>query len=384
MNINLIIKYNHQFLCEKDKNKITFIKVPQYFPSNDAFSNTSIFITLLLSGLINDDYCSSVSGDFPFWDKLFEKWFFPECFKQIDSDVYMYDLDEFLADCDVKNQELESVLQKRPAKLVWRKKEEIKDVINEEDSLEENNISYNLNWENIDKKLIDTVNKLRTRNQNDVLLLYSGGKDSTLAAIRLRNMGYNPYFIHFNNGSMRDTDKPYLTFQKIFNPLDGYYFPYDFSEVDIEDLFKKYYGAWLDGEQKKGLHLTSEIRCLSCRMAMYTKALEIARNNNFKIIAEGARVQQKFFIEQEYFVKILEQLADSYGLKILFPVLYLDDDKKLVTELIDNGLSSKTWESKCLLGEAAVEKTKKDEAVIMDYYDKQIHPKILSYLKRKK
>ena len=58
------------------------------------------------------------------------------------------------------------------------------------------------------------------------MLLYSGGKDSTLAAYRLYNAGYNVHFIHFNNGYMCDEDKPYLTFQETFDKEKDFYFDY--------------------------------------------------------------------------------------------------------------------------------------------------------------
>ncbi|MDE6141063.1 MAG: hypothetical protein K2G03_00525, partial [Bacilli bacterium] len=113
---------------------------------------------------------------------------------------------------------------------------------------------------------------------------------------------------------------------------------------------------------------------------MYTKAFEIARNNNFRIISEGARISQKFFIEQERFIINLKEIANELGIELLFPVLHLDDDKELIRCLLDSGFSSKTWESKCLLGEKAVDKSKEDEQVITDYYNNFIRPKILKYL----
>ena len=58
---------------------------------------------------------------------------------------------------------------------------------------------------------------MEDRKNNDCLLLYSGGKDSTLAAIRLYKAGYNVHFIHFDNGHMLDQNKPYLTFLETFN-----------------------------------------------------------------------------------------------------------------------------------------------------------------------
>lgn len=380
MDINLIIKYNGSYLCEKDKNIISFISVPHYYPNND-FGNISIFITLLMSNLINEDYYSDIYGDFSFWYDLFEKWFDGDAVTQVDKDTFIYDLDSLTIYLDDENlKEFNNALKQLPRKLVWQTKDDLLNKNDDDEKINEECFGFLLTNPTIDPNLVNTINSIKSHESNDCLLLYSGGKDSTLAAIRLKQMGYNPYFIHFNNGFMRDSDKTYLTFKEIFEPKDGFYFPFDYSDVDIKAIFNEYFSEWVDKDANNELRLTSEIRCLSCRMAMYTKAFEIAKRNGFKVIAEGARISQKFFIEQETFVDVLNKLAEKYGIRIVFPVLYLDDDKELINELLENGLSSKTWESKCLLGEQAVDKTKKDEDAIMDYYNKQIHPKILNYL----
>lgn len=380
--MNLVISYKDKLLCEKNRNEVGFINVPHYFSENTDFSNISIFITLLLAGLMNDDYSTEISGDFGFWDEKFEENFVPECLVQIDKDTYYYDLDEHFLTLIKKKEDEE--LRKLPQNLLWKSRDEIskKKIIMGDYQDDDTPYSF-LGRENYDQRLIDVLKIANIkRSQKDVLLLYSGGKDSTLAAVRLKEMGLIPYFIHFNNGSMLDSDKPFLTFRETFKDLDDYVFPYDYSDVDISRLFKRYFDPWK--KENDNPRLTSEIRCLSCRMAMYTKAFEIAKYNNFRIISEGARISQKFFIEQEKFIPKIAEIADKLNIKLLFPVLYLDDDKELIKCLLASGFSSKTWESKCLLGEEALDKTEKDEQVILEYYNNHIRPKILQYLRIEK
>ena len=52
----LLIKYNNSYICEKYRNEIDFISIPMYHPNNDLFSNLSIFITLLFSKNLSQDY----------------------------------------------------------------------------------------------------------------------------------------------------------------------------------------------------------------------------------------------------------------------------------------------------------------------------------------
>lgn len=379
--MKLAILYKNKLLLEKNKNKIKFIEVPKYFSDSDDFADISNFITLLCAGIMDDNYNSQVKANYSEWADKNETYFFPEVLVQIDEDTYVYNLDEAISDSSILTEEIiDKNFKNAPSSLVWKSYDELKkkeDITKQGDD-ETTNYAI-LAQETFDKdilKVFDVTRKMRSN--KDVLLLYSGGKDSTLSAIRLKNMGYNPYFIHFDNGSMLDVDKPFLTFQKSFEGLDAYHFPYEYSDVDISKLFLRYFEDWQD---KSNPLLTSEIRCLSCRMAMYTKTLEIARYNKFKFVAEGARISQKFFIEQEKFIPRFKELADNFGITLLYPVLHLEDDKEEIKELLANGHSSKTWESKCLLGESAMDKTKEDEDVIMHYYDEHIRPKVLRYLR---
>ena len=134
------------------------------------------------------------------------------------------------------------------------------------------------------------------------------------------------------------------------------------------------------GENLENGNIDSEIRCLACRSAMYKVTLDIARNYGFSLIAEGARICQKFLIEQPIMIKRFKELASQYGIEVLYPVFDLIDDKEEIGELLKYGLSSKTWESKCLLRREAKEKTNEDEELILNYYESHIKPKI--YVKK--
>ena len=73
---------------------------------------------------------------------------------------------------------------------------------------------------------------------------------------------------------------------------------------------------------------------------------------------------------------------NSIGIKLLFPVIDLEDDIKEQQELIKNGFSSKSWESKCLLGRRAMDKTLLDETIILEYFDSFIKPLLDRELQR--
>lgn len=377
----LLIKYQNSYICERYRNEIDFISIPTYHPKGDSFSNISIFITLLFSNHITEDYSSNINLNEIEWSNLFEQHFIPEYLHQVDKDTFIYDIDKLLKDYPDYQSHYNSIISNLKFPLTIKNIKELKATPEEINFDEQTTYNWLYPVITTNKELQNFITKKHhTRKDNDVLLLYSGGKDSTLAAIRLYNAGYNIHFIHFDNGHMRDQDKPYLTFQETFGKKDDFYFDYELSSVDIKPIFEEYYSNWSTNFTNDPA-LTSEIRCLSCRMAMYTKAIEIAKEQGFKYIAEGARISQKFMLEQLPITNRLKELAESQGIKLLLPVLYVNDDQQEIEELLDNGYSSKTWESKCIIGKPAKDKTDEDKIAIIDYYDSVLKPNILKKIK---
>lgn len=384
----ILIRYQDSLIVEKINNRLDFINIPPY-SNSESITNISVFISLLLNSFLDSNFNSTISLDFFSWQEKFDI-FLPEYLFKLDDNTYLYDLNLFLSSSPEFTSTIISSFPKMPNNLTLRSIKSLYDMSNpiEESSNDESfseeipyTYCFSLNREYLTTSLSSAVRFLYSkRTEKDVLLLYSGGKDSTLAAIRLHNAGYNVHFLHFDNGRMKDTDKPYLTYRKIFTPEDGYYFSYLHQNEDISYLFNSYFSSYND---KGSDTITSEIRCLSCRMAMYTRALEIATLNNFSYIAEGARISQKFMLEQKPIINRLESLAAKYGIKLLFPVLELTSDEEEIQELLRNGYSSKTWESKCLIGRPTRDKTKEEEQSIISYYDTNLEPKMLRLINKK-
>ncbi len=391
----LLLKYKGKYICSIENKEYDFIQVPNYFYAEDIASiweNSSIFISLLMSGNITDKYESINQHSYYDWEEIFSLCDF-DYMHALDENICLYDIDEFAKmHADISLKPMEIALEKLSNKLVSIILPELesiqKDWLQYTRKIDELDISEKpygyYYFSRVSPDLLEHLRRIHnTVTDHTALLLYSGGKDSTLSAIRLRKVGYYVDFLHFNNGFMRDADKPYLTFKRTFSKLKGYHFPYDLSNVDIKGYFFDYFNPWKQkyGDIVEGGTIHSEIRCLSCRLAMYTKAFEIAQEGNYKVIAEGARISQKFMLEQQPMIDRLQNLGKELGIKILFPVLYLESDLEEQNELLKSGFSSKGWESKCLLGRTAMEKTPEDEQVILDYYDTVVKPKVLKYLK---
>lgn len=380
----LIIKYKDKYIVSNVMNEIKFIEVPIYDGfEEDDYNCIDMFISLLCSGYLSDNLTST--KDFTFEEELdMIEIFLPDCLTELGRNKYIYDLDESIKYSE-SNGSIETLysknLKKLPGNLEMHSYEELMTAnykINEDEIVEEKPrfITTSVKVNNkLQKFLKDIVTE---KTEKAVLLLYSGGRDSTLSAIRLANSGYNVHFIHFNNGYMRDTDKPYTTYEKLFWGKKGYFFNYEYHDIYIFSLFNNFYLEWI--YQSKNLaideNLKSEMRCLFCRLAMYIEIIKIAKMKGIKYIADGARNSQIFMIEQDEMITRFQELANSYGIELLCPVIKIPDDSIVKQELIDLGYSAKTWESKCLLGKPAMNKSQKDIEYILDYYDNYLKPKL--------
>lgn len=388
----LLLKYKGKYIGMIEDKSYDFIKVPYYHYYDNkaswyepALQNISIFIALLLSGNISEYFESNDAHDLGYWQDIFES-IGMEYIYMIGDNTYFYDIDEFMQKEAISFPVFDETLDK--LNLFSATKEELENVNSaylrelEKDILAEDNYQYKF----VSRVAPDLLNYIRKNEKlvddKSVLLLYSGGKDSTLSAIRLINMGYNVDFIHFNNGYMLDYDKPFLTFLRTFNKFPGYRFLARYNDLEVNYFFNKYFAHWKNifGDNLTDGSLDSEVRCLSCRLAMYTVALKIAKEKNYKYIADGARINQKFMLEQPAMIKKFKELGKELGVEFLFPVLEINDEDE-IKELLAAGFSAKSWEAKCLLGRKAKDKTEEDEEVILNYYDEVLKPKILAYVK---
>lgn len=391
-NNKLIIKYQDKYICNLRKSTIDFINIPNYSNSNSDFNNIDIFISLLCSDLLDDSFYAKKGLTYVEGLETFEL-FDPDSIAQLEENIFLYDLDKILLYLSIElSNNLRKNLCNLPKRLVSYSYQDLLDMTKKE---QHNYKLFDTNQETlpfvyqekdlqVSNELVSVLNNLNKKRTNkDVLLLYSGGKDSTLTALRLKKAGFNVYFMHFDNGYMLDTDKPYLTFKNTFANCPGYYFDYENHAINIKEIFVDYFSKW---QKDKDWDLTSnslssEIKCLSCRMAMYTRALQYAREHDFKYLAEGARISQQFMIEQPKMLNYFKELANNYGIKILYPVLNIEDDELEKKELLENGFSTKSWEGKCIIGRPPKDKNSLDEKIIIDYYNEIIKPKMLSKIK---
>ncbi len=83
---------------------------------------------------------------------------------------------------------------------------------------------------------------------------------------------------------------------------------------------------------------------------MYIRTIILCQQLGITVVADGARISQKFTIEQKEMLDLFQDLFQKYNINILFPVENLNDDFQEKNELLIRGFIPKVLESQCLLG----------------------------------
>ena len=187
----------------------------------------------------------------------------------------------------------------------------------------------------------------------EVLLLYSGGKDSLLSTCYLINEGYHVYLIHYDNCSMIGTEeiekganllgkkfgKDKITFLGIAPIISIIQRLKKLENMNLSDILTNY-----------GDITISQYQCLICRSAMYYYSMVLAKEKNIKYIADGARKSQMFAIEQPMMIENYKDFLNNYDLELLTPVYDITDDYYREMNLSEYGVLDCARESKCMLG----------------------------------
>ncbi len=188
----------------------------------------------------------------------------------------------------------------------------------------------------------------------DVLLMFSGGRDSFLSACYLVEKGYRVHLITYDNGSMSGVESVRETATRII----GKYGPERvlFSGIlgIVTDLYRLQEGYLYKtpGELSKDFpHLLPyQARCLTCHTAMYVESIAYCRQHGIKNLAEGARESQRFFVELPIMASKYKELAEEYDIQLHLPVYNLKNDWDRKLQMGDRGFRPKTYEFQCWLG----------------------------------
>lgn len=210
---------------------------------------------------------------------------------------------------------------------------------------------------------------MRTARGNDsprgeTAVLFSGGRDSTASAIVLHNSGHNTHLLSFCTGlALSDGLRDYRVREL------GLVMSAErtrFVEIDVRGLVRMICFVDLVKDiQQDGCQLI----LLGEMLSMATAAIRYSREVGCSAIALGATSYQSHFPEQRpECLKLLESLANEFGIDLLLPGIGWDSEEAPKDILRMSGVSTKSLESVSLLS---------------DIHDNQPLEAVLAYAQRK-
>lgn len=202
---------------------------------------------------------------------------------------------------------------------------------------------------------------------NAQLVMFSGGRDSTLAAAHLMLQGIPVHLFSGNSGCSLNRDILNYRIEELKNRFGKLVINHVVENIsgtfraiaiaDIETDILKY---------KKNLVLLGEKIALHCHVVNYCK------RNNINIINDGIAHYQREYPEQrlvakEYFVKFLKQFEIDYRSPIYDYAKSSDDVKYRLLQL---GLTTKSLEGISIFSDSF--STPSDEAIMGYIEDKEL------------
>lgn len=170
------------------------------------------------------------------------------------------------------------------------------------------------------------------RMTNGSVLMFSGGRDSSLAAVRMARAGYIPTLVTITSDHLLGIDNVRRRLIELKSILP--------SET-----------RWLRIVQPEDLATDTsfyERTCLPCHHAYVVVAAAIARSVGASSLAFGYTAYQSDWPEQTPLaISRLRAVLCEYGIKLDLPVLDLTSRAEAEMELREAGLSSASLEQKC-------------------------------------
>ena len=216
-------------------------------------------------------------------------------------------------------------------------------------------------------------------NEKKVLLMLSGGRDSFLSACRLIGNGYQVHTVTYDNGYMSQTDAVNGLVERLqscfgelwIRPAGIHPIAQNIQRFLVTILYKEPVELCREYPHL----LISQVNCLACHTVMYLHSIAYCKANNISAISEGARQQQKFFVELPEMRERYEKLCDKYNIELILPVYDLESYEERKRELAEWGFLPKSFEPQCWMGCPILQDlTDEQRSDLTKYYDNEIFP----------
>ena len=215
----------------------------------------------------------------------------------------------------------------------------------------------------------------------EVLVLFSGGKDSFLSTLIALEKECKVHTVTFQNGlelKLKNVLIGAKRIQKKYGKDRINIIGIKNIEAIWRELICEFYNWDIQSILNRfGKMTISQYNCLSCRLAMYIASIIICKTNHIECVIDGARKSQLFAIEQPKMIQKFKQLFQENNLNIEYPLLYKDNDFQIKNEILARGFIPKMNEAQCLLGMPIAKDGVSQEILegMINVYDKYLYAK---------
>ena len=188
------------------------------------------------------------------------------------------------------------------------------------------------------------------------LVMFSGGKDSFLSAIREVVNGRDVRLLSFDSGHMVGHRELRLCGDRLTKKYGRQRAEY-LGCYNTSPTVNRLNEYWLHSTQAaiaaEYPNLTNcQVQCLHCQTAMWLAAIATAESRAIWRVAAGYKASDVFCTGQPFFVDAMRDLAKRHNVEVSLPVWDLGDDYERDTQIAVHQFSLVRCEPKCLAGQA--------------------------------
>lgn len=211
-----------------------------------------------------------------------------------------------------------------------------------------------------------------------VLLMFSGGKDSFIAACKLVEQGYKTYLMMFNSGCIASEENVLHSSQRLRKRYGNEIemigirstmathlrISRPWKEFSVRDLSSRY--PDVTGVQSQ---------CFFCQTSMWIEAIAYCKAHNINKIATGYKSSDTFCTGNKQYLDFIREIASEYNIEVELPMWNFIDTKdgldKRDQEMCARRFLPSVLEPKCTVGLPAKHKISDKEVEQLINYIKE-------------
>lgn len=163
----------------------------------------------------------------------------------------------------------------------------------------------------------------------DIVVMFSGGLDSTAVVLLLLKQNYKVHMLTYNNGlcvKLSSVNSRVEEFVKKYNKKNIIHYIIDTK--DTISFLKKHYKN-IQNKTKSPLLFD-----LMCKFAMEINTVLYCKRNNISLVADGNNfAQNQIFLQQKEYLNVIDNFYNFYEIKSIHPIFFVKNKKESLNYL---------------------------------------------------